>query len=122
MSMKAKLNPNALEYAHWTDSVRLNKRFAWTLYQATHLKQRFDNQQAYMLYWLYHMDIKHARQYAMGYEAQDPFMQMNVRNQLCKLEHEGLLRRVKPGLYTWTEEGHAKIKSRVKVQRGRRVL
>lgn len=105
------------ESKHWTDSVRINKRFLQTLFEATHAqnKGRFTNQQAYLLYWLYHSSVDPNRRhhYKVGYELADPSMQMNVRNQLCKLEHEKLLIRVKPGTYRWPEGINEKIQGRV---------
>jgi len=102
-----------VEYDHWTDSVRVNKRFLRNLYEATASQNRghFTNQDGYVLYWLYHSDITKQRKYALGYEAKDPEMQMNVRNQLCKLEHIGILVRVKPGHYKWVKDAESKIKA-----------
>jgi hypothetical protein len=103
-------------YDHWTDSVRINKRFLRNLYEATASQNRghFTNKDAYVLYWLYHSDITKQRTYALGYEAKDPEMQMNVRNQLCKMEHEGLTIRVKPGHYKWAADAESKVQTRVK--------
>jgi len=97
--------PLVTKYEHWTDGVKANKRFMATLYANTHALRSFTNQQAYMFYWLYHQQIAGQQMPKLD----DPFMQMNVRNQLCKLEHTGLLTRIHPGVYKWTPKAHADL-------------
>jgi hypothetical protein len=94
---------------HWTDSVRINEKFA------TKLKglcpEQVNNKGAYLVYGLFNAQRKTYPTYdAKATEApkvkydniwHDPFLQMNVRNQLCKLEHVGRLERIAPGNYIW---------------------
>ena len=104
------------KFDHWTDGVRINNRFLRTLHEATANQNRghFTNGDAYILYWLYHSDITKQRSYALGHEMGDRMLRMNVRNQLCKLEHENILVRVSPGHYKWAKDAESKIKGRVK--------
>lgn len=108
---RANAIPSKLD--HWTDSVRVNKRFLRNLHEATAYQNKghLTNLDGYILYWLYHIDLKRPRNYRLGSEMKDPQMQMNVRNQLCKLEHIGILIRVKPGHYKWAKDAESKIKA-----------
>lgn len=108
------------ELNHWTDGVKINNRFLRNLYEATTNQSRghFTNKDAYILYWLYHSDVTKQRTYALGHETKDPWMQANVRNQLCKLEHEGILVRVSPGHYKWAKDAESKVSARVKIAYG----
>ena len=97
---------------HWTDIVRVNRKFM------SHLRQeltnaRITNAVAYDIY------VKHCARRTTCYRydrtatvlpkarlasaTEDPWIQMNVRNQLCKMEHLELIIRIAPGYYRWNE-------------------
>jgi len=94
--------------SHWTDYVKLNKSFADRLKRITYDpkcgRNPVTNKDAYEVYVLYHStkytfdpnSLKRALEH-------DETLKANVRSQLCKMEHLGMLRRVKPGLYEWVK-------------------
>jgi hypothetical protein len=67
--------------------LRLLKRYTWA--------REFTNAQAYKVYERYH-----ARP-----GSDKGFMEMNVRNTLCTATHFGLLERVRPGVYRFSDQG-----------------
>lgn len=94
---------------HWTDNVAVNQKFLRALREEA--LGSVSNKTAYQIYARNCADRK-------TYIAYDPtrlttpkvkvadiveneFLQMNVRNQLCKLEHLGILERTMPGQYVW---------------------
>jgi len=100
-------NPNA----HWTDPVHLSKRFAEEL--ARQRPQDLTNKEAYVIrfstltargivYWhnFYHKTIGLTQEVTTDY-----WFQVNTRNQLCKMEHLGMLERTSPGHYRWLGGG-----------------
>jgi len=101
------LKEQAPEVAHWTDRVRLNKSFADRLrritYDPAYDTNPVTNKDAYIVYALYHSTKKDgSRTGTLSWLVKyDAYMKMNVRNQLCKMERLGMLRRVKPGVYEW---------------------
>jgi hypothetical protein len=85
-------------WSHW----RINERFLsnlWTLYgsrDAGAPAREFTNQDAYELY-----AEQHAQRVSplRGPRVDDVWLQMNVRNTLCKAAYEGRLIRIAPGRY-----------------------
>lgn len=97
------------KYEHWTDGFKLNRSFLAHLHQVC--PDHILNKEAYHVYavdhakkkWRYTgrvIDGKPERKMDIW---KDEFLQMNVRNQLCKMEHLGILRRISPGLYCWDD-------------------
>lgn len=94
---------------HWTEGVRLNQKFREALEE--HYPRAFTNKQAYKVYADHNAERKTRPYYdptkpeppmvSYGPIEKDEWLQMNVRNQLCKMEHLGLLIRVAPGTYLW---------------------
>ena len=114
------------KYDHWTDSFRINQSFVADLMNVIG-NRPFTNWDAYRLYLSFHASKRNVRMWnhiLEGYreafaakndidphylrflESQalngDQWMQMNVRNQLCKLHHMGRLIRTSPGHYIWS--------------------
>lgn len=95
-------NGTGSQLDHWTDNVRFKKRFVQELRRAHPLG--FSNGDAYQIYFEGHKERRDPRYYHN--EENDPWYQMNVRNQLCMLEHRGVLIRVRPGTYVWRIKRH----------------
>lgn len=96
---------------HWTENVHRNYRFEQELRMLCPI--RVTNVQAYQIYAQYHAERPTHPVYdetvpeppRVSYEPieKDQWLQMNVRNQLCKLEHLKILERVEPGVYVWRD-------------------
>jgi hypothetical protein len=107
---------------HWTDKVKVSRRFTNEL-KARHpgevtnaeaYKVRIDTlpekyleirRRGYVMRREHSGDIKYFKDTPREFELfllQDEFLKMNVRNQLCKLEHLGELVRLSPGRYVWS--------------------
>lgn len=105
MAAKASIS----KYDHWTDGTRLNRSFAQNLLNECEYPLYITNKMAYELYAQFHASRP---TFVSGVTPKGPeispiadhtFLRMNVRNQLCKMARMGLLIRVRPGVYRWSE-------------------
>lgn len=88
---------------HWTDSVRLNQKFLANLRKEA--PDVVSNKAAYQVYMKYHRRLRPP--YAPN-ESEDGIYQMNVRNQLAKMAWIGILEKVGPGRYIWSDDDDSK--------------
>jgi hypothetical protein len=89
------------KYEPWSDSFSVNHKFVRQLIDATRypdINALVTNYRAYQIYAKY--CSKTVNIYREPVE-DDVWLRMNVRNQLCKLCHFGVLTRWAPGVYTW---------------------
>lgn len=78
-------------------SWRINERFLSGLLESFGDRE-ITNREAYKYYWQHHSEQYKTLAGALrGWR--DPFLQMNVRNTLCKAAHIGRLVRIAPGRY-----------------------
>jgi len=74
---------------HWTDAVRRNRKFELLL--RSKLPLVVTNREAYQIY----------QEHCHRGSSLDDFMKMNVRNLLSAMLHDGILKRILPGVYFW---------------------
>lgn len=90
------MNTHRSMYEHFTDGVSPSKPFISKLREQSATWTEITNKDAYRIYALW--CAKHS---AYGDAVNDLWCQMNARNQMCKLEHFGILIRIRPGVYHW---------------------
>ena len=97
-------------YGHFSDGISPSKPFIKGLHELTRYDASFTNKDAYKVYAQFCSKKPNAWTGSIlnGVPVTsnetwryDEWLQMNARNQLCKLEHWGFLKRVHPGVYVW---------------------
>lgn len=78
--------------------MRINKRFLQNCRDGFGLRA-FTLYEAYCLYALRHMKKPREGVFERERSAEDTWLGMNVRNNLCAATYRGLLTRVRPGVY-----------------------
>jgi len=100
---------NNSKYDHWTDGVRLNQGFARVLFEHCEPPLYISNKDAYVVYEQFHAAkptyISTVKQGVPTFKPihDNSFLQMNVRNQLCKMAYMGIIVRIRNGVYRWNE-------------------